>query len=200
MERSNDTTPLGTLAVHRDLDTELKALAARLRASTVRVRDGDESAGSGIVWTKSGLIVTNAHVVRHDFASVELDDGRILRGTLLARDPQRDLAVLSVNATTLVAAPIGDSDALRVGEIVVAFGNPLGMVGAMTVGIVHAKPNTNAGIRGKWVQANVTLAPGNSGGPLADHRGRVIGVNSMTARGVALAVPSAVVTRFLDGR
>jgi serine protease Do len=95
-----------------------------------------------------------------------------------------------------MAADIGDSDALRVGELVVAVGSPFGLAGAVTAGVIHAIPSRRpSGPR--FIEADVRLAPGNSGGPLADSRGRVIGINARIAGGLALAVPSNVVTRFV---
>jgi len=116
-----------------------------------------------------------------------------------ARDPGRDLARLAIKAGGLVAAPIGDSDALRVGELVVAVGNPLGLVGAVSTGIIHSLPKVNLTEPGAWLQADIRLAPGNSGGPLADVFGHVVGINSMVAGGLALAVPSNQVQDFVEG-
>jgi serine protease Do len=181
-------------------------MAERLRRSTVHVRSGRAGAGSGVIWRADGLIVTNAHVVRRGPASIELADGREFEAQVIAADPRRDLASLQVDARDLPAATIGDSDNLRVGQLVVAVGNPLGLSGALTTGIVHAIAPTDDGARGlaengrhTWVQADVRLAPGNSGGPLADVLGRVIGINSMVAGGLGLAVPSNAVARFLEG-
>ncbi|HLJ68352.1 MAG TPA: trypsin-like peptidase domain-containing protein [Chloroflexota bacterium] len=175
---------------------ELATMAESLRRSTVQVRSGRMGGGSGIIWRADGLIVTNAHVVRADAVEVELDDGRRFEGTVLDTDRARDLAAVRIGATGLPAAPIGDSDALRVGQLVMAVGNPLGLSGALTLGIVHAIAPAR-GDRQPWVQADVRLAPGNSGGPLADVQGRVLGVNSMIAGGLGLAVPSNAVRRFL---
>jgi serine protease Do len=108
-------------------------------------------------------------------------------------DPRQDLAALRVEATDLPAATIGDSDALRVGELVLAMGNPLGLTGVLTTGIIHEVSSQ------KWIMADVRLAPGNSGGPLADARGRVIGINTMIANGLGVAIPSKAVERFLRG-
>jgi serine protease Do len=153
--------------------------------------------GSGVIWRPDGLIITNAHVALGPAAAVELWDGRVLEAEVTGRDADRDLAALRVEQSDLPAAPIGDSDALRVGQLVVAVGNPLGLAGALTTGIIHAiTPNHGPGPR-TWVRADVRLAPGNSGGPLADVQGRVIGINSMVAGGLGLAVPSNAVTRFL---
>lgn len=175
--------------------TELTSLADTLRRSTVQVQGHRGSAGSGVIWQADGLIVTNAHVVRGTDATVELADGRSLLATVLARDPQRDLVALQVAASDLPAAAIANSDEVRVGELVLAVGNPLGLVGALTTGIVHA---VAAGpTRQPWIQADVRLAPGNSGGLLANVYGQVIGINTMIMNGLALAIPSRIVERFL---
>ncbi len=181
------------------LADELQALANRLCQATVQVRGQGPGGGSGVIWSPDGLIITNAHVARGDKATVELSDGRTLDAAVTAKDKARDLAALRVEATGLPAAAIGDSDALRVGELVLAVGNPLGMVGALTTGIVHTIAPAE-GPRGHgWVQADVRLAPGNSGGPLTNARGEVVGINSMINGGLALAVPSNAVGRFLRG-
>lgn len=175
-------------------------IAERLRRSTVQVSAGKsgEGCGSGIIWSHDGLIVTNAHVARADGARVALWDGRAFDAEVTARDTRRDLASLRISETGLPAAAAGDSGALRPGELVVAVGNPLGFIGALTTGVVHALGPLRGLGRQSWVQAAVRLAPGNSGGPLADARGHVIGVNTMVATGgLALAVPSNAVADFV---
>ena len=122
--------------------------------------------------------------------------GVSLKLPVTAKDSARDLAVLKVEMTGLPAATVGDSDALRVGELVLAIGNPLGLVGALTTGII-SRLDPGVPSRQRWVMTNVRLFPGNSGGPLADAQGRVIGINSMIAGGLALAVPSNAVEHFL---
>jgi len=206
-ERDIDTeTGVGTQARTGPLiDDALVAMAARIQRSTVQVRGRGPGGGSGVIWSPDGLVITNAHVARGRTATVELSDGRTFDATLVARDPRRDLAALRAPATDLPALPVGDSDALRVGGLVLAVGNPLGIVGAMTAGIVHAIGEADEDTplapdvprQQRWVQADVRLAPGNSGGPLTDAEGRVIGINSMINGGLALAVPSNDVTRFL---
>ncbi len=176
---------------------ESAALAERLRRSTVQVRDGYRGGGSGIIWRPDGLIVTNAHVVRGRGAHVELSDGRAFDSVVVARDTRRDLASLKIQADNLPAAEIGNSDGLRAGDLVFAMGNPLGIPGALTAGIMQAHSLVDGRRGPQWIQADVRIAPGNSGGPLADARGRVIGVNSMIVNGLALAVPSNAVERFL---
>ena len=175
------------------LNEELVAVAEALNRSTVQVQSRRFGGGSGVIWHYGGLIITNAHVIRGMGAKVKLSDKRVLNAVCIKRDTIRDLAALKVDATDLPAATIGDSDALKVGELVLAVGNPLGFVGAVTTGIIHA----TALFPRRWVEADIRLAPGNSGGALADAQGRVIGMNTVIAGGLALAVPSNTVERFL---
>jgi len=175
-------------------------VAEQLRRVTVVVSSPGRGGGSGIVWSSDGTIVTNAHVVRGPEARVQLWDGREFGAPVISRELRRDLATLRLEASGLPAATIADSSLVRPGELAIAIGNPLGFVGALTTGVIHAVgPLRGFGSRA-WVQAGVRLAPGNSGGPLADARGRVIGVNTMVAGRLALAVPSNAVREFLRGR
>jgi serine protease Do len=206
------TTPLGgTLGgAALQIRDALATAAERLAGSTVQVRGeagrGRDGAGSGVIWRADGLVVTNAHVVgdaRH--LTVELTDGRRFRGEVIRLDPRRDLAAIrlagAAGGAPLVAAESASSQTLRVGQLVFALGHPWGVRNTMTTGIVHALPGATTGGTGRaarrWLQADVRLAPGNSGGPLADAWGRVVGVNSMIVRGLAFAVPSDAVERFL---
>ena len=120
----------------------------------------------------------------------------------MARDPELDLAALRVEATALRPATPADSDAVRVGQLAFAIGNPWGARGALTAGVITGKgpagPENGVPLE-EAIRADVRLAPGNSGGPLADAHGRVIGINSMVAGGVAIAVPANTVERFLSG-
>ena len=177
------------------IDGDLTAVTERLRRITVQVHGSSGGTGSGVIWISNGLIVTNAHVARGR-AAVVLPDGRAIEARGLAWDPEYDLAALALDAEGLSAADVGDSDRLRVGDLVVAVGSPFGLVGAVTAGVIHAiGPRRTAG--SSFIRADLRLAPGNSGGPLADARGRVIGINAMIVGGLALAVPSNVVARFL---
>ena len=190
---------------------ELVALAERIRPSVVLVRSR-AGGGSGVIWREDGLIVTNSHVVPREQAEVLLADGRSFAATVVNRDNANDLASLKVEATGLPAAAIGDSTSLRTGQLILAMGNPMGRVGAATVGVVNAKelgfrsrgwrsPAAWQGRRSdnvEFVRAYIQLAPGNSGGPLVDTEGRVVGINSrIAAPRLALAVPSHIVERFL---
>jgi serine protease Do len=167
----------------------------KLRHSTVQVKAHRNSGGSGVIWSRDGRIVTNAHVVESAGPSgaveVELWDGRRLPGHIVNRDRRRDLAVLQVEASGLPAASSGDSRALRVGELVIAVGNPLGFIGAASTGVVHEVKSRS------WVVSQLRLAPGNSGGPLANVRGEVVGINTMIAGGLAFAIPAQVLNQFL---
>ena len=182
-------------------------VAERVRRSTVEVR-GRRGGGSGVIWRRGGFVVTNSHVVRDSRTDVRLADGRRFDVTLINRDARRDLALLRVEGgpTDLIAATIGDSESLRVGEVVLAVGHPFGVSRAVTFGIVYAvsivQPQKVDGqlsqrLAEAWIMADVRLAPGNSGGPLADARGAVVGINTMIAGGLALAVPSSAVERFV---
>ena len=141
--------------------------------------------------------MTNAHVVRSSQAQVKLWDGRTLEATVTSRDLTRDLAALLASGSGLPTATLADSSKARVGELVLAVGNPLGFVGALSTGIIHAAGPVRGLGMSSWLQADVQLAPGNSGGPLADAQGRVLGINTMVAGGLALAIPSNDVARFL---
>jgi len=173
-------------------------IAEELRRSTVLSHAGSRGNGSGVIWTSDGTIITNAHVARRSALRVQLWDGRELRPEIIRRDEQRDLAALRIHGGNLPAARVADSSQLRPGELAIAIGNPMGFVGALTTGVIHAV-GTVRGLGGQtWVQASVRLAPGNSGGPLADAQGRVIGINTMVAGRIALAIPSNAVHRFLS--
>ncbi len=187
------------------LDGELAALAERVRAGVVRVTNG-RGAGSGTIWHEDGLIVTNYHVVPGEGARVTLADGREFPGTVVSNLPERDLAVIRIPATGLPALPVGDSTALRVGELVMAVGHPLGVPGAATLGIYSGTGPIEGFDRAgrhfrEAILADIELRPGNSGGPLVNARGETIGINAMVlGPRTALAVPSATVVRLIGGR
>ena len=165
------------------------AIAEHLRRSTVLVTGSTGGAGSGIILRSDGTIATNAHVVHTSDTRVQLWDGRTFRATLIERDTRRDIALLSVSATGLTPVTTGDTGAVRTGQLVLAVGNPFGFIGAVSAGIVHAVgPVPGLGHR-RYIQSDLHLAPGNSGGPLADASGRVIGMNTMVAGRLGLSIP-----------
>jgi serine protease Do len=170
----------------------------KLRRSTVQITDG-RGGGSGVVWDADGAIVTNAHVARsREIALIDFS-GRRLRGRVEKRDEESDLALVRTTAPDLEPALIGDSSRLRAGEIAIAVGNPLGVTGAAAWGIIHAVGPLDLGARRTWIQADVRLAPGNSGGALATAAGEVIGINTMVYNGLGLATPSNEVAAFVRG-
>ena len=184
------------------LQAALAEVAAELGRVTVQVWSGGRSAGAGVVWRRGGLVVTNAHVATSPRSEVVLPEGRSVQARLIARDPRRDLALLSTPADDLEPALHADARGLRPGELVVALGHPLGIAYAAALGVVHRAPSNAAGPAG-WLHADIRLAPGNSGGPLADASARVVGVNAMSVGGLGIAVPSHLVERFvreIDGR
>ncbi len=174
--------------------------AARLRASVVAIVDGGH--GAGFAW-RDDLFVTSAHVVSARKAVVLTPDGRAVEGTVVGRDVDRDIALLHAPEARVPAVTCGDPYALRPGALVFAVGHPLGVKDAVSVGVFQAVGAIPLGFgmaerrprRGRspfipWVQADVRLAPGNSGGPIADVEGNVIGVAAMIVSGLALAVPA----------
>jgi serine protease Do len=184
------------------LQAALAEVAAELGRVTVQVWSGGRSAGAGVVWRRGGLVVTNAHVATSPRSEVVLPEGRSVQARLIARDPRRDLALLSTPVDELEPALHADARGLRPGELVVALGHPLGIAYAASLGVVHRASSNATGPAG-WLHADIRLAPGNSGGPLADASARVVGVNAMIVGGLGIAVPSHVVETFvreIDGR
>ena len=177
-------------------------VAERLRRSTVLIHSGlsgsRSGSGSGVIWSRNGLIVTNAHVVPGSHARVQLWDGREFEAQVTDRDHSCDLAALHVAAEGLPSVSIADSSRVRAGELSLAIGNPLGFVGALSTGVVHAVGPVRGLGPFTWIQANLRLAPGNSGGPLANASGEVIGINTMVAGRLALAIPGNAVKSFLS--
>jgi S1-C subfamily serine protease len=183
------------------------ALAERLSPSVanVRLRRGG---GSAVVITPDGFMLTSAHVVaRSRGGRVSFVDGRELEFEVVGSDPLSDLAVLRAEGSELVPAELGDAEGLRVGQLVVAIGNPHGFTGSVTAGVVSAlgrslptRSGANVRVVDNVIQTDAALNPGNSGGALADGRGRVIGINTAVAGvGLGLAVPINVATRRIVG-
>jgi len=171
----------------------VSSVAAWLRQITVRINGRHGSHGSGVLWSSKGLIVTNAHVATSPTHAVEFADGRKTHGRLLARDAKLDLAALAVEAQFLPGASVRSARECRAGELVIAVGNPIDGEGAVSIGILHRLPGSRP-----FLFADIRLAPGNSGGPLADAHGNVIAVNSAIINSLGCAVTSDAVRQFLQ--
>jgi serine protease Do len=165
----------------------------------VQVRSGGRGIGAGVIWHPEGLVLTNHHVVAGGRRSVTaaLHEGRTFGTEVVKSSRSLDLALLRLDgdALDLPAAPVGDSDAMRVGELVYAIGHPWGSVGAVSAGIIGGVGEPRGPGRGssaRYVRSDVTLAPGNSGGPLLNSRGEVVAINAMISGRMALSIPSNV--------
>jgi S1-C subfamily serine protease len=177
---------------------------------TRRSRNGGraDGAGSAVALTPDGYLLTSAHVVAGSAeTSAFLADGRELPVEVVGSDPLSDLAVVRVGASDLVAVELGDADGLRIGQLVVAVGNPMGLAGSVTAGVVSALGRsfpTRAGsamrVVENVIQTDAALNPGNSGGALADGWGRLVGINTAVAGfGLGLAVPINETTQGIVG-
>lgn len=164
---------------------------------TARGRDLYDGAGSGVIISPDGYALTNNHVIR-GAGRVEgvLHDGSVVSADVVGADPDTDLALLRLGGKAHTAAPFADSDALRVGELAIAIGNPLGLQATVTVGVISALRRTLRGESGRLIedviQTDAALNPGNSGGALVDARGGVVGINTAIiggAQGLCFAVP-----------
>lgn len=184
------------------LSAQLAALVERLKRSLVIVQNGRHGAGAGVVWSRDGLILTNAHILTRSTARITLPDDRRLDARLVARDPEVDLALLRLDIDALEPLPIGDSQNLRAGELVFAIGHPWGQRAVVTSGVVSrlATARTNGPRREiPIIRTDARLAPGNSGGPLVNASGEFVGVNTMIVGGdQGFAVPSAVAVDFVQ--
>ena len=214
-----------------ELSTSLQELAQRVSPCVVQIfvtgyappedqQEGgaaepaiDHSSGSGVILDADGFIVTNTHVVEHATRlEVQLRKGRIVPAQLIAADDDTDLAVIKVDASNLPTVPIGDSDALKPGQLVLAFGSPLGLESTVTMGVVSAVARQlEADDPMVYIQTDAPINPGNSGGALVDTDGRLVGINTLIytqgggSEGIGFAAPSNIVRNVFaqirkDGR
>ena len=204
-----EETPLDAYSrVVTDVARRLSPSVANLRVSR-RIRGRRvQGGGSGVVITPDGFVLTSAHVVEGaDGGVASLMDGRELTVTVVGSDPLSDLAVLRAESGDLTPAELGDAEALQVGQLVVAVGNPNGFAGSVTAGVVSAlgrslptRSGSATRIVENVIQTDAALNPGNSGGALADGSGRVVGINTAVAGvGLGLAVPINATTRRIVG-
>lgn len=190
------TIPLSTTDVFRSAAT---SLAVSLERAVVQVRSRDSgSGGAGLVWGAAGLIVTNAHCVPRG-ASIEVcTDDRWREARVIAYHPPHDLALLASPSVGGPSLELRDAESLRPGELLFAHGHPLGVRDALAMGVLHDVARDQRTGAPRWIVADVRLAPGNSGGPLVDAEGRLVGINSMVVNGLGVAVPAALVQNFVE--
>ena len=172
--------------------------AERLRSSVAQIQTGSNGSsgiGAAIAWGNGGLFITSAHVIRSPRITVVTPEGRRVPGELVWQERRRDVALVRAPGTGMPPVRTADPSSMRPGSFVMAIGHPFGLVDAVSTGVLQSVGELPLeldfeGGRLRWVQADVRLGPGNSGGPLADADGRVIGVAAIIVAGMALAVPA----------
>jgi serine protease Do len=181
----------------RAATSNLNGLAENLQQAVVEVRSGETASGTGIIWGGAGLVVTNAHCIRRGASLQVIAGGKWREAHALAYHPHHDLALLAAPSVTGPLLELRDPESLRTGELVFAHGHPLGIRDALAMGVLHAVTRDKSG-SARWIVADIRLAPGNSGGPLVDAEGRLVGINSMVVNGLGVAVPASLVQRFVE--
>jgi serine protease Do len=190
------------LKISAHLAEAMTTVVERVKRSLVAVQNGRHGAGAGVLWRAGGYIVTNFHVAGRGSLQVIMGDGRTYVARRVAGDSEIDMALLQVDEPDLPVAMIADGRAVRVGQVVLAIGHPWGQRDVVTVGIVSG---TGVAVTGKGrdtvpiIRTDAGLAPGNSGGPLVNANGAVIGINTMVVGGdQGVAIPSHVVEAFVE--
>jgi serine protease Do len=185
------------------LTDQAAEMLRRASRSLVQVHNEPRGGGAGVIWRADGLVITNHHVVAGDSGHIQVlfPDGEALPARVLALHPEVDLAILKIDARNLPAALVADSHDLHVGQLVFAIGHPWGQPGVITAGIISALPVavTQSGSHVPIIRSDALLAPGNSGGPLVNATGGVIGINTMIVGGdQAVSLPSHLAQGFIE--
>lgn len=183
----------------QSLSAEISALVTLVRPGLVAVGEAN-GFGSGIVWSEDGLLITNDHVAQSERPRVRLYDGTELNAQVIARDRKNDLAAIQVGTRVLQPLKRRQTDDLKVGELAIALGHPLGRLEVPTIGMVSGVGNHSwmGRMRRDLIQVDVSLAPGNSGGPILDANAQMIGIACMIASpGMALVIPTRTIERFV---
>jgi serine protease Do len=185
------------------LTASFSDLIARVWQSLVMVQNGHQGGGAGVV-LGDGLILTNNHVAIRENPLVVLPNGWEVQANVIARDPEIDLALLAANSSGVPSLPLADSRRVRAGELVLAIGHPLGQRNVVTMGVVSniASIQTNGKRKSiPIIRSDVVLLPGNSGGPLLNAAGEVIGINTLVVGGdQGVAIPAHLAAAFIHGR
>jgi S1-C subfamily serine protease len=176
-------------------------VAIGVRKSNKQKSIGEEGAGSGLIIAPDGFVLTNNHVIENTKeVEVTTTDGQVLNAQIVGTDPYTDLAIVKVSSSRLIHSELGDSDRLKVGQIAIAIGNPYGFQNTVSAGVISALGRTLRSRSGRLIenviQTDVALNPGNSGGPLVDSKGLVIGINTAIiymAQGISFSIPSNTV-------
>ncbi len=184
------------------LDDSMAEVARRVQRSLVVVHNGRRGAGAGVVWRAGGYIITNYHVIAHGKPAVSIQDGSEYPARVVAQAPDLDLALLQIDSPQHPAALLADSRGMQVGQIVFAIGHPWGQRGYVTAGVISSLDTVqtrNGHGAVPIIRSDVLLAPGNSGGPLVNAAGGVLGINTMIVGGdQGVAIPSHVVESFVN--
>ena len=179
-----------------EIASDASWLASTLRRTVVEIRSR-AGGGAGIIWSSGGLVVTNAHCVRREGSvTIELN-GRTHSVESVAFARGHDLALIRAPSVTGPILGLRDLDTLRPGELVFAYGHPLGVSHALAMGALHGVVRDKRTGDPRYIAADIRLAPGNSGGPLVDAEGKLVGVNSMIVGGLGVAIPASVVHAFV---
>ncbi|MEE9198794.1 MAG: trypsin-like peptidase domain-containing protein [Dehalococcoidia bacterium] len=177
---------------------EVGPAVVSIRSRPGRHSEGRDGAGSGVIIAPDGYILTNSHVVQGaGKIDIQTASGEAYPAQVVGKDPDSDLAVVQVQASGLPTAALGDSDSLRVGQVVIAIGNPLGLQATVTTGVISALGRSLRSLTGRLIdsviQTDAPLNPGSSGGPLVDTRSQLVGINTAIiqhAQGICFAIPS----------